>query len=56
MVHAKRNICKLSVTEDVRNLMRSLICLQHDNWEGTIQKILELGGKAGFGKSLLLSM
>lgn len=54
-VHAKRNIRKLSVSEDVRNLMRSLICLEHNDWEGTIQKIVLLGGKVGAGKSIAIN-
>ncbi|KAF8160165.1 hypothetical protein BJ912DRAFT_866014 [Pholiota molesta] len=45
-VHVKRNIRKVAVSDDVRNLMRSLICLEHDNWEGTLEKIVQLGGKA----------
>jgi hypothetical protein len=29
--------------------MRSLICLQHPNWDETLNAIQELGGKAGVG-------
>ncbi|KAJ7023870.1 hypothetical protein C8F04DRAFT_1095961 [Mycena alexandri] len=27
--------------------MRSLVCIEHDNWDGTLLKIREMGGKAG---------
>lgn len=50
-VHAKRNIRSCAVSEDVRNLMRSLTCMTHHNWDGTIQAIEELGGKAGLGEN-----
>ncbi|KAF8189164.1 hypothetical protein K438DRAFT_1936105 [Mycena galopus ATCC 62051] len=46
-VHGKRNIRKCAVPEPVRKLMRSLICMRHPDWEGTIASICQLGGKAG---------
>ncbi|KAJ3740786.1 hypothetical protein DFH05DRAFT_1404766 [Lentinula detonsa] len=42
--HFYRNIRKCSVSEDVRNLMRSLSCIRHDDWESTVQAICHLGG------------
>jgi hypothetical protein len=29
--------------------MRSLICLEHPNWDATLKTIQDLGGKAGIG-------
>ncbi|KAJ7867739.1 hypothetical protein B0H14DRAFT_3132843 [Mycena olivaceomarginata] len=46
-VHGKRNIRSCPVSEEVRNLMRSLMCLRHPDWEGTVAAIRLLGGKAG---------
>ena len=48
--HAHRNIQKCSVSEAVRNKMRSLICMEHPNWDQTIAEIQKEGGKAGQGK------
>ncbi|KAJ3804094.1 hypothetical protein F5876DRAFT_70917 [Lentinula aff. lateritia] len=42
-----RNIRKCAVTDEVRNLMRSLVCIRHDDWDGTIRLINELGGRPG---------
>ncbi|KIK52752.1 hypothetical protein GYMLUDRAFT_1028506 [Collybiopsis luxurians FD-317 M1] len=42
--HFHRNICKCSVPEQVQNVMRSLSCIRHDNWDGAIHEILHLGG------------
>ncbi|KAJ6543739.1 hypothetical protein DFH09DRAFT_1390311 [Mycena vulgaris] len=47
VVHDFRNINKCPVAEDVRWLMRSLMCIEHDDWEGTLLKIRDKGGKAG---------
>ncbi|KAJ7122366.1 hypothetical protein C8R44DRAFT_622071 [Mycena epipterygia] len=47
VVHNFRNIHKCSVPEDVRWLMRSLVCVEHDDWEGVLSKIRDKGGKAG---------
>ncbi|KAG6815700.1 hypothetical protein H0H93_009153, partial [Arthromyces matolae] len=48
-VHVYRNIRQCSVSEEVRNLMRSLICMEHTSWDETLQIIEEKGGKAGKG-------
>jgi hypothetical protein len=48
-VHAKRNIQKCNVNDDVRKLMRSLLCLRHPDWDGAIERIQREGGKAGAG-------
>ncbi|KAF9026394.1 hypothetical protein BDZ89DRAFT_1134819 [Hymenopellis radicata] len=45
--HAKRNIRKSKVSESVRNDMRSLMCVRHPDWDGTIRRICEAGGQAG---------
>ncbi|KAJ6619590.1 hypothetical protein B0H10DRAFT_1946643 [Mycena sp. CBHHK59/15] len=31
---------------EVHQLMRSLVCILHNDWDGTVDKILSLGGKA----------
>ncbi|KAJ6494582.1 hypothetical protein C8R45DRAFT_1095495 [Mycena sanguinolenta] len=46
-VHGKRNIRTCAVSEPVRNLMRSLMCMRHPEWDATIASIRQLGGKAG---------
>ncbi|KAJ6456200.1 hypothetical protein C8R45DRAFT_1056526 [Mycena sanguinolenta] len=46
-VHVSRRIKTCAVSDKVKKLMRSLICLQHSDWNATILKIWELGGKAG---------
>ncbi|KAK1224976.1 hypothetical protein PQX77_012125 [Marasmius sp. AFHP31] len=46
-VHFGRNIRGCGVSEEVRNLMRSLLCEQHSEWEETLKAIRDLGGKAG---------
>jgi hypothetical protein len=49
VVHAMRNIRKCPVSEKVRNLMRSLICMRHDSWDATLHAIEDEGGKPGKG-------
>ncbi|KAJ7212425.1 hypothetical protein C8J57DRAFT_1097238, partial [Mycena rebaudengoi] len=46
-VHDFRNINKCAVPEDVRWLMRGLVCIEHDDWDGTLLDIREKGGKPG---------
>ncbi|KAJ7847584.1 hypothetical protein B0H14DRAFT_2583477 [Mycena olivaceomarginata] len=46
-VHNFRNIKKCGVSEEVRWLMRSLVCVEHDNWDNTLAVIRQKGGKAG---------
>ncbi|KAJ7847228.1 hypothetical protein B0H14DRAFT_3138563 [Mycena olivaceomarginata] len=46
-VHGMRNIQSCAVSDLVRNLMRSLFCLRHPNWDDTISAIQTTGGKAG---------
>lgn len=48
-VHVERNIQASSVTELIKQKMRSLICVTHRNFEGTLQDIIMEGGKAGAG-------
>ncbi|KAJ3713589.1 hypothetical protein C8R42DRAFT_684404 [Lentinula raphanica] len=45
--HFARNIRQCQVPESVRNLMRSLVSVQHNEWEETVQAIQEHGGIAG---------
>ncbi|KAJ7490348.1 hypothetical protein B0H11DRAFT_2191580 [Mycena galericulata] len=47
VAHIYRNIQKCKVDYPVKQLMRSLVCMSHENWDGTIARIRELGGKAG---------
>ncbi|KAJ7800830.1 hypothetical protein B0H14DRAFT_2615859 [Mycena olivaceomarginata] len=46
-VHNYCNIRTCAVTEPVRQLMWSLACIRHSDWDGTIAQILASGGKAG---------
>lgn len=50
IVHNYRNIKTSPVPEPVRDLMRSLSCIQHSNWDQTLAKISADGGKAGHGR------
>jgi hypothetical protein len=52
-VHIKRNIRKRAVPEPVRNLMRSLVCVEHPKWDGTLDQIQQEGGKPGVGENAL---
>ncbi|KAJ7763443.1 hypothetical protein B0H16DRAFT_1718672 [Mycena metata] len=45
--HYYRNVKATPVSEEIRRLMRSLLCLEHPDWEGTLDKIRAQGGKAG---------
>lgn len=53
--HAKRNIQKCNVSEEVRKLMRSLLCLTHPDWNGALDLIRQQGGKAGAGELSLFN-
>ncbi|KAJ6463274.1 hypothetical protein C8R47DRAFT_992713 [Mycena vitilis] len=46
-VHNFRNIQQCAVTDFVKRLMRSLACLRHPDWDGTIANIISQGGKPG---------
>lgn len=48
-VHVYRNIKVSTVSDQVKKLMRSLVCTEHNDWEGTLALIEELGGKVGKG-------
>lgn len=52
-VHAKRNIQKCNVSDDVSKLMRSLLCVRHPDWDGTLERIRREGGKAGAGMYII---
>lgn len=46
-VHVKRNIQECNVSAEVRLLMRSLLCVTHPDWDQTVYRIQQEGGKAG---------
>ncbi|KAJ7827331.1 hypothetical protein B0H14DRAFT_3144637 [Mycena olivaceomarginata] len=46
-VHNYRNIQTCSISDPVRQLMRSLACIEHPSWDATIAQIIADGGKAG---------
>jgi hypothetical protein len=52
-VHGYRNIQETNVSEQVKNLMRSLMCIEHCEWDATILKIEDLGAKPGSGATSL---
>ncbi|KAJ7095129.1 hypothetical protein B0H15DRAFT_798446 [Mycena belliarum] len=45
--HYYRNINTCPVSCEVKRLMRSLLCMEHVDWDGTVAAIEEKGGKAG---------
>lgn len=49
VVHFFRLIKLCAVNDEVRWLMRSLVCMEHADWDGTIKKICDLGGKPALG-------
>lgn len=50
VVHICRRIKSCAVPEEVKALMRSLICITHEDWDGTIARIKLLGGKPAVGE------
>lgn len=50
VVHYFRLVKLCATTDHVRWLMRSLVCMEHCDWDGTLEKIRELGGKAAKGE------
>ncbi|KAJ7161781.1 hypothetical protein C8R43DRAFT_947296 [Mycena crocata] len=44
-VHYARLVKECRTTDAVRWLMRSLVCMEHPDWDRTIEQICELGGK-----------
>ncbi|KAL0955283.1 hypothetical protein HGRIS_004173 [Hohenbuehelia grisea] len=46
-VHVFRNIKQSPVPDSVKNKMRSLVCLEHADWNATLEAIKLEGGKAG---------
>jgi Zn-dependent M32 family carboxypeptidase len=53
-VHVHRNIKRAAVPEPVKKKMRSLICIEHEDFEGCLQDITREGGKVGTGKSIVI--
>ena len=49
-----RNIKQAAVPEGVKKKMRSLICIEHEDFEGCLQDIVYNGGKVGAGKSVFI--
>ncbi|KAF8574019.1 hypothetical protein K439DRAFT_1665599 [Ramaria rubella] len=49
-VHFKRKIKTCKVSEEVKNLMRSLVCIMHPNFDEAVAAICEKGGKTGYDK------
>ncbi|KAJ7211557.1 hypothetical protein C8J57DRAFT_1097634, partial [Mycena rebaudengoi] len=46
-LHVYRRIRNAAVPNPVRWLMRSLVCLEHADWDATLQAICDQGGKVG---------
>ncbi|KAI0038238.1 hypothetical protein FA95DRAFT_1505941, partial [Auriscalpium vulgare] len=46
-VHVYRNIKTCAVSDLVKQRMRSLVCIQHDDWDGALEFIEREGGRAG---------
>ncbi|KAK7034263.1 hypothetical protein R3P38DRAFT_2413049, partial [Favolaschia claudopus] len=44
--HTFRLVKLCATNEQVRWLMRSLVSMEHQDWDGTLDSIRELGGKA----------
>lgn len=53
--HIFRNIRKAAVAETVRDDMRSLVCMSHPDWAGTISRIERDGGQPGTSESVIHS-
>ncbi|KAE9409612.1 hypothetical protein BT96DRAFT_984669 [Gymnopus androsaceus JB14] len=45
--HLYRKIRNRAVSEEVKSAMRSLICVTHEDWEGTLELIRTQGGQEG---------
>ncbi|KAJ7235961.1 hypothetical protein C8J57DRAFT_971869, partial [Mycena rebaudengoi] len=45
--HIKKRIKIAKVSPACKQLMRSLMCLEHQDWDGTLQAICDVGGKVG---------
>ncbi|KIK91468.1 hypothetical protein PAXRUDRAFT_34935 [Paxillus rubicundulus Ve08.2h10] len=46
-IHIYRNIKMVHVKESVKKMMRSLVCMEHLDFTGTMEKIEQDGGKPG---------
>ncbi|KAK0437715.1 uncharacterized protein EV420DRAFT_1280541 [Desarmillaria tabescens] len=46
-VHVERNIKKAKVTDEVKTIMRSLMCITHKNFDSAVYKIQVLGKTTG---------
>ncbi|KAJ8090954.1 hypothetical protein PM082_024878 [Marasmius tenuissimus] len=54
-VHFGRNIQATNTSDEIKSLMRSLVCVEHPNWDDT-HAIRTLGGKAAVGEGVVLAM
>jgi hypothetical protein len=50
-VHVHRKIKTAQVPDSVKGVMRSLMCVTHDDWRGALERICTEGGKVGTGES-----
>ncbi|PPQ84978.1 hypothetical protein CVT25_010531 [Psilocybe cyanescens] len=46
VIHGMRNIRKLSISDNLRNCMRSLMCIEHEDWDRAINTLIHSGQKA----------
>jgi hypothetical protein len=53
--HVSRNIKTTQVSEDVKNKMRSLVCMEHPDFDGALREIEQEGGKPGAGMNRFFS-
>ncbi|KAJ3860037.1 hypothetical protein EV359DRAFT_49934, partial [Lentinula novae-zelandiae] len=44
--HFYRNVRKCKVSEEVKSIMRGLICVQHNDWDEAVEEIRTTGGRA----------
>lgn len=54
-VHGHRNVEQCGVSKDVKELMHKLMSVELPDFEETVRRIEEEGGKAGAGKILIPS-
>lgn len=52
-VHVARNIKLAKVSNFVKVMMNSLVCVDHPNFDGTLDRIRNQGGKVGSGQDII---
>ena len=55
-VHVAWNIKQAKVSNPVKVMMNSLVCIEHLNFDGTLEKIKTDGGKVGSGQDIILQL